>query len=230
MFGSIKIRILSVATILLSFTVLFVSAGAINNAKEEDEIHWIPIEECADDDNDLMDTAGKKTVFLVRSSNNPNESLTISIQNPEELTSIEYITEPYSHEEEEVILTVTADELVAWAFRAIEEGWEYTTGGCEPGHVDCSGLIKSCVEVCARGTEELLAESPQSGEIGTIPEIPGLGVYYPGHVGIYVGDGMVIDARTEAHGIGYDAIDYEGWVYWFEVKGVDYSAYQMGSE
>ena len=46
-----------------------------------------------------------------------------------------------------------------------------------------------------------------------------------GHVGIYVGDGMVIDARTETSGVGYDTIDYEGWTNWFEIKGVDYSRY-----
>jgi len=122
-------------------------------------------------------------------------------------------------------ITVEADELVEWAFRAYNEEWEYVYGGCEEGHVDCSGLIKSKVEVCARGTEELLAESELNGTIDTIPEIPGLGVYMNGHVGVYVGEGMVIDARTEASGIGYDAIDYEGWTHWFEIKGVDYSKY-----
>ena len=121
--------------------------------------------------------------------------------------------------------TVAADELVAWAHRANDEGWEYVLGGCEAGQVDCSGLIKSCVGVCARGTEELLEESANSGTIDTIPDIPGIGVYYKGHVGIYIGDGKVIDARGETSGIGLDDISYEGWTHWFEIKGVDYTRY-----
>lgn len=121
--------------------------------------------------------------------------------------------------------TVTADHLCDWAKRAYDEEWEYVAGGCEEGSVDCSGLIKSCVGVCARGSEELFTESANTGDISSIPEIPGLGVYYQGHVGIYVGDGKVIDARTENAGIGYDSIDYEGWTNWFEIQGVDYSRY-----
>ncbi|MCR4648433.1 MAG: C40 family peptidase [Lachnospiraceae bacterium] len=130
----------------------------------------------------------------------------------------------------EAVYTVCADELVEWAFRAYNEEWEYVTAGCEEGHVDCSGLIKSCVGICARGTEELLAESELKGEISTIPDIPGLGVYMSGHVGIYVGGGMVIDARTEDSGVGYDAVDYEAWTDWFEIKGVDYSKYSVDFE
>jgi hypothetical protein len=42
---------------------------------------------------------------------------------------------------------------------------------------------------------------------------------------------MVIDARTENSGIGYDSVEYETWTNWFEIKGVDYSRYvNSGSE
>lgn len=118
--------------------------------------------------------------------------------------------------------TVSRQGLVDWAYKAYNEGWEYAYGGCEEGLVDCSGLIKSYVGVCARGTEELLAQSTKKGPIETIPEIPGLGVYMYGHVGIYVGDGMVIDARNERDWVRLDSIDYMSWSMWFEIKGVEY--------
>ena len=126
--------------------------------------------------------------------------------------------------------TVSCDDLVAWVQRAYDEEWEYVYGGCSVGQVDCSGLIKSCVDICARGTEEQFAESPLSGDISTLPEIPGLGVYYKGHVGVYVGDGKVIDARGESVGIGFDDVDYEGWTHWYEIKGVNYAKYGMYSD
>ena len=181
-----------------------------------------------------------ETVILTRSSNIKNVSQEIEITTtevPEDMMVITidgediYVVANEDYTFEDDVLTTTADDLVKWAYRAYYEGWEYVYGGCEEGHVDCSGLIKSKVEVCARGTEELLAESPLSGPIETIPDIPGLGVYTFGHVGIYVGDGMVIDARTENAGVGYDSVEYETWTNWFEIKGVDYSRYvNSGSE
>lgn len=175
-------------------------------------------------------TVAKEPVMLVISSNT-RKAETKAIKNTmtaddSEKESDETETDMIFSEEE--ILTVTSDELVEWAKRAYNENWEYVYGGCEEGHVDCSGLIKSKVEVCARGTEELLAESAMSGDISTLPDIPGLGVYSPGHVGIYVGEGKVIDARTEDAGIGYDVVEYEAWTAWFEIKGVDYSRYTNG--
>ena len=48
---------------------------------------------------------------------------------------------------------------------------------------------------------DMMAMSPQTGSIGTLPEIPGLGLYMPGHVGVYVGGGMCVDARDYGYGV-----------------------------
>lgn len=138
-----------------------------------------------------------------------------------EMYGMEMVLENIDYSDEEYE-KVSRQGLVDWAFRAYNEGWEYRYGGCEEGFVDCSGLIKSFVGVCSRGTEGLLAESTKKGDISTIPEIPGLGVYMYGHVGIYVGNGMVIDARNENDWIRYDEIEYMKWEKWFEIKGVEY--------
>ena len=249
---SFKFRTSRVVGIISLFAFLSFNLGVavmpdIMSRKEETD--WVDISELKEEpevpeiiEEEEEDTGSFKseTVILTRSSNIKNEPIEIEITSseiPEGMVAITidgqeiYVSADELYSPEEDVLTTTADDLVKWAFRAYYESWEYVYGGCEEGYVDCSGLIKSKVEVCARGTEELLAESPLSGPIETIPDIPGLGVYTYGHVGIYVGDGMVIDARTENSGIGYDSVEYETWTNWFEIKGVDYSRYvNSGSE
>lgn len=243
---TLAIIVIIIAVILLSAVPAIIIISA--NKKEKNTIEWVDISEIPMDEEipepveeEIEITAvTEEPVILTRSSNIkikpeidpesydeiPDNMVKITIDGVDILVSEDELYSP-----EEDILTTSADDLVKWAFRAYYEDWQYVYGGCEEGYVDCSGLIKSKVEVCARGTEELLAESPLSGSIETIPDIPGLGVYTNGHVGIYVGDGMVIDARTETSGIGYDSVEYETWLYWFEIKGVDYSRYTMsGSE
>ena len=84
--------------------------------------------------------------------------------------------------------------LVSWAYRAYNEHWKYVWGGASVGSVDCSGLIYSYAGG-ERVTESMIAASPESGSIGSIPRIHGLGLYQYGHVGVYVGGVMGIDAR-----------------------------------
>ena len=241
-------RVVGISSLLvfLSFNLgVAVLPGII---AKKNEVDWVDIAELQDEpevpviieeEEEENESYVSETVILTRSSNIQSEPEEIEINAtgiPEGMVAIMIdgqeilvnVDELYSSDD---TLTTSADDLVKWAFRAYYESWEYVYGGCEEGHVDCSGLIKSKVKICARGTEELLAESPLSGPIETIPDIPGLGVYTFGHVGIYVGDGMVIDARTENSGIGYDSVEYETWTNWFEIKGVDYSRYvNSGSE
>ncbi|MCR5847720.1 MAG: C40 family peptidase [Lachnospiraceae bacterium] len=240
--------VIGVAVVSIVSVIVIIS----NIGKNKEETKWVAIEPASVYDDDISTETRvcntSEPVLLVRSSKPASGSLKYSLKKTTEETdndipemtagqdfgvseetffgNAEMLSDYDANTVEYVIIyTVNADELVEWAFRAYNEEWGYTTGGCEEFFVDCSGLIKSCVGVCARGTEELLAEAPERGEISTMPDIPGLGVYYEGHVGIYVGNGKVIDARNEASGVGYDAVDYEAWTDWFEIKGVDYSRY-----
>lgn len=117
----------------------------------------------------------------------------------------------------------TGDGLAAYAMNAYYEGWRYVWGGASYGAVDCSGLIYSYVGGGARVTEDMLYSSPESGYVSDgVPDIPGIGLWQPGHVGVYVGNGMAVDARDEISNVCYSAVSSKSWVMWFKVAGVTY--------
>ena len=41
------------------------------------------------------------------------------------------------------------------------------------------------------------ADTADQGSVGSLPDVPGIGLYTPGHVGVYVGNGMAVSARNE---------------------------------
>lgn len=91
-----------------------------------------------------------------------------------------------------------------------------------PGAVDCSGLIYSYNGVGGIRTD-MLAASPEWGYVSSgIPRIHGLGLHHPGHVGVYVGSGMAIDARSSYDDMVYESVYNMNWVEWFKVSGVSY--------
>ena len=97
------------------------------------------------------------------------------------------------------------------------ENWSYVWGGTSPGAVDCSGLIYSYNGVGGIRTD-MLAASPEWGYVSSgIPRIHGLGLHHPGHVGVYVGSGMAIDARSSYDDMVYESVYNMNWVEWFKV-------------
>lgn len=104
---------------------------------------------------------------------------------------------------------------------AYYSGWSYVYGAMSPGAVDCSGLIYMYSGTGSR--VDMMGSSPETGSVsGGIPNIHGLGLYQPGHVGVYVGGGMAVDARSEYYGICYESVYSKSWTNWFKVAGVSY--------
>lgn len=111
--------------------------------------------------------------------------------------------------------------------------------------VDCVGLVKSYYwsGKADGGTgspnygkagypdvnaNAMFAAAKVKGPIKTIPEIPGLVVYSKSHphVGVYIGDGYVIESTLTSRGDGViktKLSDWKGWEYWFECPYIKYN-------
>lgn len=72
-----------------------------------------------------------------------------------------------------------------------------------------------------------LAAATEKGPISTMPEIPGLSVHFNGHVGVYIGDGKVVEARGTWYGIVKTRLKDRPWKNWAKVPGISYEEDDM---
>ena len=106
---------------------------------------------------------------------------------------------------------------------------------------DCVGLVKGycwldteslSIQYLTNGMPDCDADSLHTtatyfcdhGAISTIPEIPGLGLWKSGHVGIYIGGGYAIEAMGTEYGVVKTAVEGRGWKEWFEVPYISYDS------
>ncbi|WP_315970236.1 MULTISPECIES: C40 family peptidase [Actinomyces] len=88
-------------------------------------------------------------------------------------------------------------------------GMAYIWGSNSPanGGFDCSGLVQYVYSQVGISLPRTSYAQGASGTIVSAAEAqPGDIVYYGGHVGIYAGGGMMIDAGTPATGVSYRAV------------------------
>ena len=71
-------------------------------------------------------------------------------------------------------------------------------------------------------TEYIYTHSPETGPIDTLPDTPGIGVYHKGHVGIYIGNGIVIEAMGTTYGMQCRSVSEGSWTNWFVIPGLTY--------
>ena len=118
----------------------------------------------------------------------------------------------------------TGAGLAEYALNAYNEGWAYSWGGTSPGAVDCSGLIYS---YCGGERIAMIETCTEQGSVDAgIPRIHGLGLWRPGHVGVYIENNMEVDARGDEWGVCYDEIGgWNSWTYWFKLAAVSYPTY-----
>ena len=101
---------------------------------------------------------------------------------------------------------------------------------------DCGGLIKAYgwldpdTHEISYGTNEFIGygangmyyASDEKWSIDTIPEIPGLAVWHEGHIGIYVGNGEVIEAMGSRYGVVKTELANGSWTDWLKIPGIQY--------
>ena len=101
---------------------------------------------------------------------------------------------------------------------------------------DCVGLIKGyswldieTLEVGYKtngmpdiGADTMYHNATEKGAISTIPEIPGLAVWHTGHIGIYIGNGEVIEAMGTRYGVVRTKLVGSRWTHWLKIPYITY--------
>jgi len=101
---------------------------------------------------------------------------------------------------------------------------------------DCVGLIKGYGWLDAEtltvgyGTNgmpdysanQMFHAATVTGTIDTIPEKPGLAVWRDGHIGVYIGNGYVIEAMGTKYGVVKTKLAERSFTHWLEIPYIDY--------
>ena len=101
---------------------------------------------------------------------------------------------------------------------------------------DCVGLIKGYGWLDAEtlelrygtngmpdvGANQMYYNAAVSGTIDTIPGTPGLAVWHDGHIGVYIGNGEVIEAMGTKYGVVKTQLEGRGWTHWLQVPYISY--------
>ena len=131
-----------------------------------------------------------------------------------------------------------------------DQGWDYVAGGASKGAVDCSGAFtywyKQAGGYMYHGSNTMWRKySTEKGKIGSIKLVPGMAVYkwrndgkepasYQDdgignffHVGLYIGNDQVVEAKGTRYGVVYSDIDE--WTHASRQKDTDYDLVESGS-
>ena len=85
----------------------------------------------------------------------------------------------------------------------------YGSHGCPDTNAD--GMFEKCK-----------AWGMDWGAIGTMPDVPGVAVRMAGHVGIYVGNGEVVEWRGFKYGCVVTKLSARKWLHWYKIPWVKY--------
>lgn len=101
---------------------------------------------------------------------------------------------------------------------------------------DCAGLIKGygwldpgsgtirygTNRMPDIGADAMYKNAVVKGPISTIPETPGLAVWRSGHIGVYVGNGQVIEAMGTKYGVVRTQLAERNFTHWLEIPYIRY--------
>lgn len=102
---------------------------------------------------------------------------------------------------------------------------------------DCIGLIKGYMwsksaddehpAYATNGFKDLSADryyrhAKKKGTMSTFPDVAGVAVFMKGHVGVYIGNGEVIEARGHAYGVVTTKLSERKWTSWAYIDEIYY--------
>lgn len=112
--------------------------------------------------------------------------------------------------------------------------WEYD-GTTEKVH-DCVGLIKGYLwgedpqdsdpvydPAQDKSANAMFTACKTKGEIATMPDVAGVLVFLPGHVGVYIGGGEVVEARSRRYGVYKTKLADRPWKNWGYCPYISYA-------
>lgn len=101
---------------------------------------------------------------------------------------------------------------------------------------DCIGLLKGAIWSNGNfnvdpvynssqdvGANYMLTLCKTKGKIATLPEVPGILLFKPGHIGVYIGNGMTIHAAGHNRGIVKESIKNIPWTDWGYCPWINYT-------
>ncbi|HBR08024.1 MAG TPA: hypothetical protein DD735_03880 [Clostridiales bacterium] len=72
------------------------------------------------------------------------------------------------------------------------------------------------------GADQMYNNATVKGDISTMPDIPGLAVWHKGHIGVYIGNGEVIEAMGTKYGVVKTKLADRSFTAWLEVPYISY--------
>lgn len=88
---------------------------------------------------------------------------------------------------------------------------------------DCSAVIDTYVGI-DKSANGWLDIAKEKGEINTMPQEVGVLVHMNQHVGVYIGDGYVVEARGVDYGVVKTKLSERAWRYWSKNPLIVYEA------
>ena len=72
------------------------------------------------------------------------------------------------------------------------------------------------------GADGMYNSASVKGDISTMPDTPGLAVWHSGHIGVYIGNGEVIEAMGTKYGVVKTQLSERNWTAWLEIPYISY--------
>lgn len=150
------------------------------------------------------------------------------------------------------VATAKASQLIPIFKQAVDEHWSYVAGGRSKGSVDCSGLFYYAYNKLGsymyQGSNTIYRKyTVKKGKKADMEVVPGMAVFvnkkdgkepsqYCGdgignmsHIGMYVGNGLVAEAKGTLSGCVYSSLSDSKWTHVAELKYTDYDVKEGSS-